>query len=392
MLRDARSHRRVPKVTRIIPAMPTLFALILALILAGNAQADPFVMTFSELSTGVWAGIRENSPRLPVTGNTVFVVGENGVIVFDGGSVPLVSERVIAKIREVTDLPVTHVAISHWHGDHNLGIYLFAEEFPRVQFIGHPFTRAAMLGSNMDYARKPDRVEGYLPSIKTMVEDGVDEEGNPVSETTRQWFAEFLEDADLVDTEYRRARITPPDLTFTDKLVIYSGERRVEFLYLGDGNTAGDIVMWLPEERIVASGDMVVAPTPYGFNVPPRKWAQTLRGLNNLGYRTLVPGHGDVQNDQAYVDLLIETAESIADQRDALVEAGIDPKDGAGQLDFSAFESRYTGGDLLNAERFAEWFVGPFGEAAFKALTGEPMVVVEPSKVGDPNQQQQGAD
>jgi len=386
ILRIAYRTCRVPKVT------PGTFVLIwlMCVIINGNAFADPFVLTFSELSPGVWVGIREDSTRLPVTGNTVFVTSEKGVVVFDGGSVPLASERVIAKVRDVTDQAVTHVAISHWHGDHNLGISRFAEEFPDVQFIGHPFTRAAMLGSNMDYAREPDRIEAQLPGIRTLVENGVDRDGNPVSDTTRQWFEQFLEDAEIVDQEYRKARITPPDLTFTEKLVIHSGHRTIEFIYLGDANTAGDIVMWLPEERIVATGDMVVAPTPYGFNMPPGKWAQTLSKLNGLGYQVLVPGHGHVQYDTNYVDLLIETAESIADQRDILLQDGLSPEVAMEQLDFSAFEQRYTKGDPLLAERFEGWFSTPFRQASLKALTGEPMVLVEPSKLAEPVQHKEG--
>ena len=350
------------------------------LFVPSDARPDPFELAFSELAPGVWTGIREGSTRLPVTGNAVFVISDEGVVVFDGGSVPLMSERLIAKIRELTDRPVTHVAVSHWHGDHNLGIHRFLEEFAAVEVIGHPFTRAAMLGSPMDYARKRDRARDFIPTLSRMVETGADEEGHAISNTARQWYADAVTNADIIDREYQRAEITPPKLLFEDKLVLWSGDRRIEFLYLGDGNTAGDIVMWLPEERIVATGDLVVLPTPYGFNVPPRKWARTLRNLQALGYGTLVPGHGEVQHDTAYVDLLIETAESIAEQRDGLLESGLDEAEVQDKLDFSNFRERYTHGDILNGERFDEWFAQPFAAAALKALAEEPMVVVGPSK------------
>lgn len=90
-----------------------------------TSQADPFQYTWTEVVPGVWAGIREDSPRIPVMGTTTFVVGDSGVVVFDGGGIPLMSERAITKIRQVTDKPVTHVAVSHWHQDHNFGIRAF---------------------------------------------------------------------------------------------------------------------------------------------------------------------------------------------------------------------------------------------------------------------------
>jgi glyoxylase-like metal-dependent hydrolase (beta-lactamase superfamily II) len=364
-----------------VTSIAKIALVIVSLQFSSAISADPFLLTFSEPAPGVWVGIRENSPRLPVVGNSVFVVGDEGVVVFDGGSVPRGSEQVVAKIRKVTSLPVTHVVISHWHGDHNLGISSILEAFPSAQVVGHEFTRAAMLGSNMDYARKPDRVEGYLPPMQAVVETGKDEEGNPVSDTTREWYRTFLAESDIVDTEYRRARIVPPTVTFSDQMVIHSGERRIELLFLGEANTAGDIVLWLPADRLVATGDIVVVPTPYGFNMPPGKWVQTLRNINSLGYSILVPGHGAIQQNNAYVDLLIETAESIMEQRTALLTEGLSPEVAQEQLDFSAFKPRYTHGDALLSERFDEWFAQPFGAAAFKALSGEPMVLVEPSKV-----------
>jgi glyoxylase-like metal-dependent hydrolase (beta-lactamase superfamily II) len=118
--------------------------LLLVLIFPVNAAPDvpdPLLQTFTELAPGVWLGNRPDSTRLPVTPNTTFVIGADGVVVFDGGNLPLVADRVIAKIRELTDLPVTHVIISHWHMDHVLGLSRYLHVFPQAQIIAHPYTR-----------------------------------------------------------------------------------------------------------------------------------------------------------------------------------------------------------------------------------------------------------
>jgi glyoxylase-like metal-dependent hydrolase (beta-lactamase superfamily II) len=352
--------------------------LLLSLALSSPAYADPFEYAFQEISPGVWVGIRENSPRFPVMGTTTFVVGDEGVIVFDGGGVPLMSERALAKIRSVTDKPVSHIVISHWHGDHNLGIHRFLDEFPQAQVIGHSFTRAAMLGAPMDYVSGyPEVVPRLEKRFREMLESGLTSEGEPVSDSMRENLQTILDDADLIAAEYHRVQVTPPTITFGDRLTIHSGSRLIELRHLGHGNTAGDIVLWLPNEAIVATGDLVVLPTPYGFNVPPRAWADALRALRDLNFTTLIPGHGDVQTDTRYVDLLIETAESIADQSDTLLAGGMSPEETEAALDFSRFEERFTGGDDYLANRFEVWFARPFRKAALKALTGEPMVRLE---------------
>jgi len=353
---------------------------LFSLLFAASAYAEgPFTIEFEEVADGVWAGVRPDGPRFPVMGNTTFVIGDSGVVVFDGGGMPAMSEQVIDKIRSLTDQPVTHVVISHWHGDHFFGVYRFAEEFPDVQFIAHEFTRDVINSSRINYVdRERGFVESNLEEFTRIVETGFDSEGTEQSDTDRAIYARILEDRDAIDREFLRAKVTPPTVVFSDSHTIHSGGREIELHFLGHGNTAGDIVMWLPEERIVATGDIVVLPSPYAFNMPPRSWAETLRAINGLGYDTLVPGHGGVQRNTDYVDLLIEAADSIAKQRDNLITQGVGGEELEAALDFSAFEDRFTNGDEYIRAHYEEWFVGPFRKAATKALTGEPMVQIDP--------------
>ena len=354
------------------------FSGLVLLASASLADTGPFDIEFEELKPGVWAGVRPDGPRFPVMGTATFVISEDGVVVFDGGGMPVMAEKVIAKIRSLTDAPVTHVVISHWHGDHNFGIYRFAEEFPNVQFVAHRFTHAVMNGSRIRYIdRYPTFMEKNMPTFREAYEKGEEADGTILTLSDKVEYERIFRDADEIDVEYKRARVTPPNVVFDDKLTIYSGSRTIELLLLGHGNTEGDIVMWLPDEKLVATGDLVVLPTPYAFNVPPRAWAATLKSLNELGYDILVPGHGDVQRDTNYVDLNIEAAESIADQRDAMIEKGLSIEEVREQLDFSAFEERFTGGDEYTRGYYLAYFERPFRDAAMKELTGEPMVPIE---------------
>lgn len=131
-----------------------VIAVFLAALLAAPARCDaaaPFDFEFEELAPAVGAGVRPDAPRYPVMGNSVFVIGEQGVIVFDGGGMPAIAEQVIGKIRELTDLLVTHVITSHWHGDHNFAVCRFGEEFDDVEFVAHLFTRDMMQSSRLNY-------------------------------------------------------------------------------------------------------------------------------------------------------------------------------------------------------------------------------------------------
>jgi cyclase len=355
--------------------------LLMAIPLLSHGNDGPFEFEFREISPGVWTGVRPDGPRFPVMGNVTFVISNEGVVVFDGGGMPAMSEQVISKVRSLTSKPVTHVVTSHWHGDHNFGVFRFGEEYPDVQFIAHQFTDKVMNSARMTYIdRERGFIENNMEEFHKVVVTGTDSEGKEYSEGQRGYYSRIIEDAELIDAEFNRARVTPPNVTFTETYTIESGERTMELLHLGHGNTAGDIVMWLPEERIVATGDMVVLPSPYAFNVPPRAWANSLKALNELDYAQLVPGHGDIQTDTAYVDLIIESAESIADQRDAMLSRGMSLEEIEKNLDFSAFEQRFTHGDEYIRGFYDSWFEGPFRKAAVKVLSGEPMVKIEPGE------------
>ena len=362
--------------------MKYIIGLIIYFIISFTLTAKdtgPFSFEFEELADGVWAGVRADGPRFPVMGNVTFVISDEGVVVFDGGGMPAMSEQVIAKIKSLTTRPVTHVVTSHWHGDHNFGIFRFAEEYDDVTFIAHEFTREVFNSTRINYIdRELGYVEQNLAEFQKIVATGEDSQGNKRSEIDRQIYKQIIADGEMIDREFLRAKLTPPDIVFRDRFTIKSGNRDIELLHLGHGNTEGDIVMWLEKERIIATGDIVVLPSPYAFNAPPRSWIETLERIKALNYKALVPGHGPVQKNHDYVDLLIKSVTSIADQRDRLLADGVAHEEIEKTLDFSPFEEQFTGGDPYKTIFYNAWFTTPLRKAAIKVLSGERMVTPPP--------------
>ena len=335
---------------------------------------DPLQQRFTELEPGVWLGNRPDSTRLPVTPNTTFVISTVGVVVFDGGNLPLVADRVIAKIRELTDKPVTHVIISHWHMDHVLGVSRYVSAYPGVQVIAHPYTRELIyryLGQREEEMR--NTVSSNAPAIENLLK----ERGDSLDPKTKAWFSDMLDFADLLESQYRNFDAAYPSITFTGELRIHSGDREIHVLHPGTGNTPGDLILWLPKEKILASGDIVVWPTPYGHGGRPSEWAQTLHALMALDFRMLIPGHGEVQVDRGYLALMAETLYSIVAQMDVLAANGLTQEEARAELDLSAFERRFTGGDVFLADRFNEWFAGPIADAAWLIATGKDPEIVQ---------------
>lgn len=359
----------------LLTCLPRLLAAAAVALLAAPAAraADAFDMEWRELSRNVWVGVRPVSYRSPVTTNTTVVIGEEGVFVFDAAGFALQGERLVKKVAELTDKPVTHIAISHWHGDHSMGISRVLERFPAAEVIAHEFTARYIASPNMDSVPPRDtKAENeYRARVEKALATGVRSDGTPVTPTMRAFYTDLLADFDFVNAEVARRQVTRPTRTMTDRLVIDLGGRSVELRHIAPGNTKGDMFLWLPEERILATGDIVVRPTPYGFFSYPRSWAAVLRELKTFDARYIVPGHGEIMSDTAYLDLLAQTMDFVADQVDAQAKAGKSLDETRAAVDWSQVEERFTGGDSMLALLFNIWFKTPIVEAQYTLSTGK---------------------
>jgi glyoxylase-like metal-dependent hydrolase (beta-lactamase superfamily II) len=95
-----------------------------------------------------------------------------------------------------------------------------------------------------------------------------------------------------------------PNTTYSEKMILKRGNREIQLLYLGIGNTSGDAVVYLPSEKLLVPGDLVVYPSPYESGMFSPEWLETSEKLAALDYNILIPGHGNVQHDRSYLNFL----------------------------------------------------------------------------------------
>jgi glyoxylase-like metal-dependent hydrolase (beta-lactamase superfamily II) len=173
--------------------------------------------------------------------------------------------------------------------------------------------------------------------------------------------------------ELARTIITPPDLLIDDRLVLGRGHREIHVIHPGRGNTPGDLVMWLPEERILATGDLVVHPIPYGFGSYPEEWIATLDRLAGFDFELLVPGHGEVQRDTSYIRRLQALLAEVRRQVAASVAEGKDLEATRESLDISAFADEFAGNDEDARLKFENWWRQPIARSAWLQARGDPI-------------------
>jgi cyclase len=260
-----------------------------------------------DIYTMTWALV----PGSPAIGNSTFIIGEHDVIVVDSGFSKSAGDVILAALRQLTPKPVSMVINTHWHGDHIFGNQVFKQAFPNVRFVAHPETRANIITGELDYrtANRP-KIEARQAELKAKTDRTADE-NRELSRTEWQvdaWLGDYV----------------LPDVLVEQKLSVMQGDRRIDILHLGVANTKGDLVIWLPAEKIVASGDIAITPIPFAFFSSPRAWIGTLDKLAAIGATTVVPGHGRPQTDMRFIADLQAMLRSIVEQVDAGKKAGQD--------------------------------------------------------------------
>ena len=299
------------------------------------------------LASGVYMIEHEQPGNGNVSGNSLVVIGTRQVLVVDASFLPSIAREDIAQIRKWTDKPVAFVVNTHFHNDHNYGDRTYLDAYPGVTIIAQAETKKDMDRFGPGSA---DREERGIPRLQRMLDSGKTPSGHVLTpdetEQVRAAVAERRKEvADLRSSSYQS-----PTLTYTDSLTIDLGEREVHILFLGRGNTNGDAVIYLPKEKIVETGDLVVKPIPYIYDGYPSEWITTLERLEALGAQTYVFGHGPVMHDASYVTLVHDLLQSTVTQLNrALVPLGPamfhKPEDVRAQIDLTSFRQAFAGSD-----------------------------------------------
>src|SRR3954454_15227082 len=186
---------------------------------ASKADLEEKNVSFDRLSPHAYAYTAEGDP------NTGVVIGDESVMVIDTQATPVMAQDVVRRIREVTDKPIKYVVLSHYHA---------------VRVLG-----AAGYGA-----------EHVIASHDTW--DLIVERGDAGMKSEIERFPRLFQAVESVPG------LTWPTLVFEKRLTLWLGKLVVEILQLGRGHTKGDTVVWLPQDRILYSGDLVeFDATPY---------------------------------------------------------------------------------------------------------------------------------
>ena len=261
--------------------------------------------TFHELAEGVWAAIVK--PTGLAASNSGFVDLGDRTLVFDTTFSPASAGDLRHFAERLTGRPVTYVLISHWHRDHVFGNAVFA---PETEIYATTRTRELIMEQTpADIAEFkntwPERQKQWTEDARLATDDA-----------ERLDFEDGVRFAQRIIDTFPRLELRLPDHTFTDHEDFKGSKRAAEFLTFGGGHTDSDALLYLPAERILFTGDLLVVKNHPGLlSSHPRQWLNILAKIKSLDPVCLVPGHGelgtldDVKVIERYLNETLQLAE-----------------------------------------------------------------------------------
>lgn len=310
-------------------------------------------------------------------GNVILIEQSDGFVVVDSGTSAGNGRAVVRYAKSLANKPIKAVMVTHWHNDHPQGISAIRDAFPKVRIIATRGTEAGMLGpESYDVGYRPDAKFDQaslklLQSSQDNYRKLLDDPATPFDRKER--IRKALIQFDEMKKDFVGTYIVPPTETFERELVIDDRDVPVRMRFLGRANTEGDAIAWLPRQKIVASGDIVVSPWPFGFGSYSGDWIETLGKIKALGFTTLIPGHGAPQNDVSYLDKLIAAMSDLRAQIFPLAKAGMSLDDVKKKADFSKSIALFgdTPRDKANLQSL---FFDPMIGSVYKEALGQPIV------------------
>ena len=206
-------------------------------------------ISFTEVGRDLWAFTAEGDP------NSGVIIGDDSVMVIEAQATPRLANKVIEKVRSVTDKPISHLVLTHYHAVRVLG----ASAYQAPTIIMSEKARAMVAERGQE-----------------------------------DWESEFDRFPRLFQGHESIPGLTWPTTTFNDRMTVYLGKRRVDLMFLGRAHTAGDIVAYVPDQNVMFTGDIVEYKSAcYCGDGHFHDWPDTLEEIRAWDVDAIAPGRGD---------------------------------------------------------------------------------------------------
>ena len=332
--------------------------LLLALSTSAFAQGPSPVVagkayTFEKITDGVYYATATGA--LVTGSNNVVIIGDRDVMVVDTGTTPAAARAFLEDLKAVTAKPVRYVVNTHFHYDHTDGNQVYAG---KADIIAHEYVTQAIQTRNVL------QTEPFKTSQSTNVPIRIATLTRQIAEekiaARKASLESDLRIARQGFEDLKEIRPTPPNVTYSTKKVVNLGGREVQLLFLGRGHTNGDTFVYLPKEKIIATGDEMESQVAYMGDAQFDEWVATLDALKKLDFQVVLPGHGAPFKGKNLITGFQGYLIDLQKQVRALRAQGLSAEETAQKVDLTSHKGDFPqiqgpGAELRGVRRMYAW-------------------------------------
>jgi cyclase len=298
----------------------------------GTTYTGP-AFTFTKIAEGIYHAV--GTGNLVVMSNAAIIETDRDVLVVDSHVSPGGAWALREELKTITPKPIRFVVNSHHHFDHSHGNQIYG---PDVQIIGTEFAREMILAGKSQDSRAREFYVGGVPAqietLKKRIASAADPAEKAKLETQLAVQQNHLEGTNAVQP-------TPPNVTLTERLTLHHGGREIRILFMGRGHTAGDVIVHLPKERLIVTGDLLVEGTAYSGDAYIPEWIETLEKVKALDFDTILPGHGGPLEGKTKIDHFQAYLRALWSEAKRMYDAGVPMEEAAKTIDLRSEAVNY---------------------------------------------------
>jgi cyclase len=293
---------------------------------------------FNKVREGVYHVI--GTGALTVVGNSSVIVNDDDVILVDDHVSPAAASVLLDELKDITTKPVRYVINTHFHYDHAHGNQVFAKD---VDIIGHEFTREMLAGGK---STQMPLYQNYVTGLPAQIENlkkAVSAESDTAKKAAAQTRLDIAQNNAASQAELKP---TPPNVTLRTEMTLHrsfqGSDREIQIRFIGRAHTGGDVVVYLPKEKVVMTGDMMVgAGISNMSDAYVNEWVSTLDNLKKIDFETILPGHGEAFTDKAKIDYWQAYLRDVWTEVGKLKQQGVSAEDAAKRADLTKHKDHF---------------------------------------------------
>ncbi len=283
---------------------------------AAAPTSAPALFDIQKVGNGVYFAFAR--PQAEINCNAAIFVRSKDVVVVDTHSKPSAAAGLIGQLkREVTPKPVRYVINTHFHWDHTQGNHAYRQIGEKVDFIASATTKQLM--ADLAVARMKASV-GEVPHL---IETLRDQAAHATSAGEKAFCADQIRQLEAYQSELKNYTLELPTITFDKSYVLQDPAHDLHLEFHGHAHTAGDVVVYCPQERVIATGDVIHGFLPFIADGFPRIWPGTIDSIGGADFNHILPGHAAMQTGRTVMINLRNYIEELTGRVEQGKKAGL---------------------------------------------------------------------